>query len=73
MAPVEGSILNGHKLTGGTGKNRSDAGLVTVPKGKHEKPQILDNVLHNIGNTPMIRLNRIPISEGVECEVCKYF
>lgn len=78
MGPVEGSVLNGHKISGGTGKNGNIAGVgsVTVPKGKYERPQILPNVLHQIGDTPMVRLNRIPVSEGVQCEVlakCELF
>ncbi|XP_050526709.1 cystathionine beta-synthase [Daktulosphaira vitifoliae] len=37
---------------------------------------ILPNVLHAIGHTPLIRLNRIPQSEGIECEIlakCEFF
>lgn len=34
-------------------------------------PKVLPNILHQIGNTPMVKLNRIPQAEGVECEVCK--
>ncbi|KAH3715485.1 hypothetical protein DPMN_058196, partial [Dreissena polymorpha] len=40
------------------------------------KPAIMSSVLDNIGNTPLIRLNRIPASEGVQCEVlakCEFF
>lgn len=33
---------------------------------------ILPNILHTIGNTPLIRLNRIPQSYGIKCEVCEY-
>jgi len=39
------------------------------------KPKILNNILDVIGNTPMVRLNRIPQSEGVKCEFlvkCEY-
>jgi cystathionine beta-synthase len=32
---------------------------------------IIDNILDHIGNTPMVRLNRIPQSEGIECEIGK--
>lgn len=38
--------------------------------------RILDNVLENIGGTPMVRLNRIPQSMGLQCEVvakCEFF
>jgi hypothetical protein len=37
-----------------------------------ETPKVLKDVLQQIGNTPMIRMNRIPKSENVECEICKY-
>lgn len=30
---------------------------------------ILDNVLEMIGNTPMVRLDKIAKSEGLECEL----
>ncbi len=32
---------------------------------------IMPNVLHSIGNTPLIRINNIAKSEGIECELCK--
>jgi len=43
---------------------------------RHKRPKILDNVLQAIGDTPLIRLNKIPQSMGIECEVlvkCEYF
>ncbi|GAB1598518.1 cystathionine beta-synthase-like [Argonauta hians] len=39
-------------------------------------PKIMNNVLQNIGNTPLVRINRITAKEGVECEVlakCEFF
>jgi len=36
----------------------------------------MDSVLDAIGHTPMIRLNRIPQSEGLKCEIlakCEFF
>lgn len=33
------------------------------------KPKISNNILECIGNTPIVRLNKIPKSEGVECEI----
>lgn len=46
----------------------------------HKKPQplpnIYPNVLTHVGNTPMIRLNKIPQSAGLKCEVvakCEFF
>lgn len=32
--------------------------------------RVLDDVLEAIGGTPLIRLNKIPQSEGVKCQVC---
>lgn len=34
--------------------------------------KILPNALAAIGNTPMIKLNKIPKEEGLKCDVCKY-
>lgn len=36
----------------------------------NDRPKILPNVLHVVGNTPLIRLNNIPKSLGIRCEVC---
>jgi cystathionine beta-synthase len=38
--------------------------------------KILPNILSHIGNTPMVRLNKIPQAKGIECEVlvkCEFF
>ncbi|KAK9762079.1 cystathionine beta-synthase [Basidiobolus ranarum] len=38
--------------------------------------RILDTILENIGNTPLVRVNKIAKSEGLECELlakCEYF
>ncbi|XP_015905542.1 cystathionine beta-synthase [Parasteatoda tepidariorum] len=43
---------------------------------KPESPKILPNVLHAIGNTPMIKLNHIPQEYGLKCELlakCEFF
>ena len=37
------------------------------------QPKICSSVLDHIGNSPMIRLNKIPQSMGIECEVCKFY
>ena len=37
-----------------------------------ERPGIMPNVLHAIGNTPLVRINRIAQSAGLKCEMCKY-
>ena len=33
---------------------------------------ILTNVLEMVGNTPLVRLDKIAKSEGLECELCKF-
>lgn len=50
----------------------------TDPEGPHPdiltRPKILPDILHNIGNTPLVRINRI--SAGLECELlakCEFF
>ncbi|GFO27539.1 cystathionine beta-synthase [Plakobranchus ocellatus] len=37
-----------------------------------DRPKIMPNILHNIGNSPLVRLNRIPQHDGLKCEFCKY-
>ncbi|RUP50436.1 cystathionine beta-synthase [Jimgerdemannia flammicorona] len=40
------------------------------------EPPILDTILDHIGNTPMVRVNKIAKSEGIKCELlakCEYF
>jgi len=39
-------------------------------------PAVMHSILENIGNTPLVRLNRIPQSVGIECAVyakCEFF
>lgn len=36
-----------------------------------QRPKIVASVLDLIGETPMLRLNRIPKEEGIECEIRK--
>lgn len=38
---------------------------------RNNKNGILPNILHAIGHTPLIKLNRIPLAEGIECDICK--
>jgi len=35
----------------------------------HDRSHILPSILHAIGQTPLVRLNRIPAAEGVQCEL----
>ncbi|KAJ2882117.1 cystathionine beta-synthase, partial [Coemansia aciculifera] len=40
------------------------------------EPPILNSILDHIGNTPLVRLNRIAKAEGLQCELlakCEYF
>ncbi|XP_070202618.1 cystathionine beta-synthase-like isoform X2 [Littorina saxatilis] len=40
------------------------------------KPKIMPTILQNIGNTPLVRINRITKKDGVDCEVlakCEFF
>ena len=39
---------------------------------RKEHVQIMPNVLYNIGNTPMVRINKISKSAGLQCELCQY-
>ena len=32
----------------------------------------MPNVLYNIGNTPMVRINKISKSAGLKCELSEY-
>lgn len=46
---------------------------ITTPAGP---PVALDTITQNIGNTPLVKLNRIPRSLGIEATVyakCEYF
>lgn len=45
-------------------------------KPPRQPPPVMDSILENIGNTPLVRLNRLPQSLGLECAVyakCEYF
>ncbi|XP_040568726.1 cystathionine beta-synthase [Lepeophtheirus salmonis] len=47
----------------------------TLDKPK-EKIGIMPNVLYNIGNTPLVRINKIGKAEGLQCELlakCEFF
>lgn len=34
---------------------------------------IHDSILDCIGKTPIVRLNKIPIEEEIQCELCKQY
>lgn len=40
------------------------------------KPPVYPDILYHVGNTPLVRLNKIPAEHGVKCEVlvkCEFF
>jgi cystathionine beta-synthase len=40
------------------------------------KPGVLPNILYHIGNTPLVKINRIAKAEGIKCDVyakCEFF
>lgn len=56
--------------------------LGTTEKSPHEhipvvqKPKIMNSILENIGNTPLVKINKIAQEEGIQCELlakCEYF
>lgn len=56
-----------------SGESAKDPHNHDFPK---QKPKILSNVLEQIGETPLVRLNKIPKQMGVKCEVlakCEFF
>ncbi|XP_035703243.1 cystathionine beta-synthase isoform X2 [Folsomia candida] len=43
---------------------------------REKLPGILPNILSHIGNTPLVRLNKLPLAKGIKCEVlakCEFF
>ena len=51
------------------GADPSTSPHIHQPAARAEPPKILSSILEHIGSTPMVRLNRIPQSLGVSCEV----
>src|ERR1700761_8631001 len=48
---------------------------LSSPPPRHP-PAVMNSILENIGNTPLVRLNRLPQSLGLECHVyvkCEFF
>lgn len=48
---------------------------ITTPSPRNP-PAIMNSILENIGNTPLVRLNRIPSTVGISCAVyakCEFF
>lgn len=44
---------------------------LTCPS-RASSPPILPNILHKIGDTPMVQINKIPKAFGLKCEICKF-
>lgn len=49
-----------------------------IEANKHwnDEPKICDTILDHVGNTPLVRINRIAKEEGVDCEIlckCEFF
>lgn len=45
-------------------------------RAPRQPPAVMDSILENIGQTPLVRLNRIPESLGVDCKIyakCEFF
>jgi len=42
--------------------------MIVLPVRRKE-PAILSNILEHIGNTPLVRINSITKSAGIECEL----
>jgi len=38
-----------------------------------EPPNILPNILNKVGNTPLVRINKIGKYFGLKCELCEYY
>ena len=45
--------------------------VVLVARDRQERDGILPDVLRMIGNTPLIRLDKIARSEGLKCNLCE--
>ena len=51
-------------------------GVNNVSGHKSPRSHVLGNILEAIGDTPLVRLNKVPQSEGLRCEMyvkCEYF
>lgn len=40
---------------------------------RSKTPNIMPDILKKIGNTPLVRINKIGKHFGLKCELCKYF
>lgn len=44
---------------------------VLLISSSQERPRVCKNVLEAIGMTPLVKLNHIPQSLGIKCQMCK--
>uniref|UniRef100_H3CSA6 Cystathionine beta-synthase n=1 Tax=Tetraodon nigroviridis TaxID=99883 RepID=H3CSA6_TETNG len=62
------------RCTWSLGASGADSPHLQVPKAS--SPPILPNILYKIGDTPMVRINKIPKAYGLKCEIfakCEFF
>ena len=45
--------------------------LASLSLLSQEPMKIMPNILHHVGNTPLVRLNRIGKEEGIKCDLRK--
>jgi hypothetical protein len=73
---------NGHGSSELSSKSKCTWSLGTSEKcphpraSIHPKPLIMSSVLENIGNTPLVQINKIGKKEGVKCQLlakCEFF
>jgi hypothetical protein len=53
-------------------RNRSQICVLNRRPTDRSKLRILPNILHCIGETPLVRITRIGKSDGLQCEICEY-
>uniref|UniRef100_A0A3B3INT7 Cystathionine beta-synthase n=1 Tax=Oryzias latipes TaxID=8090 RepID=A0A3B3INT7_ORYLA len=56
------------------GASQADSPHLQIPRAP--TPTVLPNILHRIGDTPMVRINKIPKAFGLKCELlakCEFF
>ncbi|XP_077468155.1 cystathionine beta-synthase a [Stigmatopora argus] len=62
------------RCTWSLGASQADSPHPQVPQ--RAVPTILPNILHKIGHTPLVRINKIPPKFGLKCEIlakCEFF
>ncbi|XP_061571675.1 cystathionine beta-synthase-like [Cololabis saira] len=62
------------RCTWSLGASKADSPHKQVPRTP--TPTILPNILHRIGDTPLVRINKIPKLFGLKCEIlakCEFF